>query len=130
MRPRHLLLAVIVAVAGCHTTEVDMNCEPIEGSNRVVIHANGYAADREIGVSSRIASLEGFANARRKCSRPTTYTMPAPQTSVAFYRDSMYLGSIGAGSNFLFVGCRSGGGLRPASTDELSAFAGLIGASR
>lgn len=61
--------------------------------------------------------------------RPTPYTMPAPQTNVIFYQDSTYLGALGAGSNFFFVGCSREGVLRAASTDELSAFAGLVGTS-
>jgi hypothetical protein len=124
LRLRHRALVLLLVVAGCRDTPID--CGPIETSNRVTIHAEGRYADREVTAPGQIASLLAFANARRDCSRPTTYTMPAPRTSVAFYWDSTYLGGLGAGSNFFFVACPKGNGLRHASSDELSAFAKLI----
>jgi hypothetical protein len=124
LKSRQLLLVVLLAAAGCRGTSVD--CGPIEASNRVTIHADGRLPDREVTASRQIASLVAFANSRRSCSKPTTYTMPAPRTSVTFYRDSTFLGALGAGSNFFSVACPKGNGIRPASSDELSSFAQLI----
>lgn len=124
LRSPFRLLVLLMAVAGCHSTSP--GCGSIEASNRVVIHENGHLPDRDITDPVQIASLTVFANARRNCSNPTTYTMPAPQTNAIFYRDSAYLGALGAGSNFFFVACPRGSGLRPASADELATFARLL----
>jgi hypothetical protein len=123
LRTLCLILALLLAVEGCSTS---IGCGPIEASNRVTIHADGHLPDREVTAPGQIATLVAFANARRDCSKPNTYTMPAPRTTVTFYRDSTFLGGLGAGSNFFSVACPKGNGLRPASGDELSAFAQLI----
>jgi hypothetical protein len=60
-------------------------------------------SDRVITDPDQLRRLVAFANARRQCSTPTTYTMPAPQTNAIFYGYSNFIGSIGAGPNFFIV---------------------------
>jgi hypothetical protein len=108
----------------------DVECPPITLGNRVMLHRADRNDDTAISRPDQIARLTGFANAYRSCTDPATYTIPAPRTEVVFYRDSHYLGSLGVGSNFFFVACDKGRGVRSATSSELSEFSRLIDAAQ
>lgn len=75
----------------------------------------------------RVRDLLAFANSRREASRPSLYTMPAPQITATFYDGASFVGAIGAGANFFFVSCSDWKGGRNASADEISKFRSLVG---
>jgi hypothetical protein len=117
--------ALVLVLTACDRS---VHCPPIDGATRVVIEvwsSAGTPRDVQVTDSERIRHLMDFANERRNCSTPTTYTMPAPRTNVTFYRSSTAEGSIGAGANFFLVGCGNLRGLRHATEEELSAFGAL-----
>jgi hypothetical protein len=120
---------LLLALTGC---DKPVHCPQIVGVNRVVISvwsSPGIQKDVEVTDPDRIRNLVDFANARRKCSRPQTYTMPSGSVSVTFYRGVTAESAIGAGANFFDIGCGHSSGLRQASKQELSEFAELTSVS-
>lgn len=116
---------LLLMLAGC---DRPVHCPPIAGVTRVVIDgwsSTGIQRDVEVTDSEQIRRLIDFANSRRNCSMATTYTMPAGETSVIFYRGATAETAIGAGPNFFVVSCGPSRGLRHATKQELSAFAAL-----
>lgn len=124
------ILPLVLCLTSC---DHSLRCAPIQAATHVVVRSvsspSGVAADRDVADPSLLRQLMDFANAHRTCSKPETYTMPAPTTNVMFYRGSVYEGAIGAGGNFLFVGCESASGIRPATDEELKSFAYLTSVS-
>jgi len=88
--------------------------------------------DIEYSISNpeRIKRLVNSANARREVSRSTLATMPAPTMNTALYEGNNFVGSIGTGSNFVFVSCLNWKGTRDASSAELAEFQDLINAPK
>ena len=136
MRKTYLLAAVaVVALIGYYVagqlSEQSKTCAPIGVATRVVVHLSSQgintSSDRLLTDPEQISQLTAFANARRKCSQPSTYTMPAPQVDAVFYDKAEYLGSIGSGPNFFFVGCQNWRGIRSAKDSELKDFERLTG---
>lgn len=122
-------LAAVTLLSGCHLLEQSGKCAPIGVVTRVIVSSQGTepATDRTVITDpERIRELAAFANARRKCSQPMTYTMPAPQVTAVFYDKADFLGAIGAGSNFFFVSCQNWRGIRNATDAELKDFKRLI----
>jgi hypothetical protein len=116
---------LLFVLTGC---DQPVHCPQIAGVTRVVIgvwSSAGIQSDVEVTDPDRIRQLVDFANTRRNCSRPTTYTMPAGRTSVTFYRGATAESAIAAGPNFFVVGCGNSSGLRQATKQELSDFAAL-----
>lgn len=113
-------------LASCHLTERTETCPPIDRATRVEVFSEGITPDRVITDQERIRQLIAFANARREVSRPSLYTMPAPQVSAIFYNGSDFVASIGAGRDFFFVSCSNWKGIRHATDAELAAFKRLI----
>jgi hypothetical protein len=94
---------LVLMLTGC---DRPVHCPTIAGATRVVIEvwsSTGTPRDVQVNDPERIRHLMDFANVRRNCSTPTTYTMPGPRKNVIFYRSSTAEGAIGAGANF-FLG--------------------------
>jgi hypothetical protein len=122
-----VILASLGILGGYYFGERRGICAPIGLATRVVVYSqNKTAPDRVITDPERIRQLTTFANARRKCWQPTTYTMPAPQITAAFYNKDAFLSEIGAGSNFFSVACPLWHGIRNATDPELKDFKWLI----
>jgi hypothetical protein len=122
-----LAIVIMAVLGGYHFLERSGTCVPIGFATRVVISSpNQTASDRVITDPERIRQLTAFANARRKCQQPTTYTMPAPRITATFYNKEEFLSAIGAGPNFFFVACPNWRGIRNAADPELKHFKTLI----
>jgi hypothetical protein len=124
------LACFMIVMGACHSTEDSGACTPISGATRVVVHSWSQgtpALDYVITDAGRVHDLIAFANARREVSRPSLYTMPAPQITGAFYHGTDFVSAIGAGSNFFFVSCPSWKGVREATPAEIGDFKRLIG---
>ena len=117
-----LAIAAVTVLSGCRLLEQSGKCAPIGVATRVLVSSQGTV----ITDPERIRELIAFANARRKCSQPMTYTMPAPQVTAVFYDKADFLGAIGAGSNFFFVSCQNWRGIRNATDAELKDFKRLV----
>ena len=115
------LVGVIVAIATHYLADQSQVCPPIGVVTRVVVSPDRIITDQE-----QIRQLTAFANARRKCSQPSTYTMPAPRITATFYKETDFLSAIGVGSNFIFVACPNWRGIRSATDDEINEFKRLI----
>jgi len=116
------------ALSACHL-EHTRTCPAISTVTRVVIIGEGGSTLRTFTDARQISPLVAYANARRESSKPW-YDMPASNIGAVFYDNSIYLCSIGAGSNFLVIACPNWSGIRSASGSELSEFKNLIGESR
>jgi hypothetical protein len=122
-----LAIVIVAVLGGYHFMEPSGTCVPIGFVTRVVVSSeNQTAPNRVIADPERIRQLTAFANARRKCSKPTTYTMPAPRITATFYNKDEFLSAIGAGPNFFFVACPHWRGIRNAADPELKDFKSLI----
>lgn len=127
------LAGFMIVMGGCHPTEHSGTCAPIGGATRIVVHSWSQGTPRVdyvITDPGRVHDLIAFANARRGASRPSLYTMPAPVTDAAFYDGTIFVGTIGAGSNFFFVSCQNWKGVREASAAEIGDFKRLVGRQR
>jgi hypothetical protein len=123
-----VIMAVLGVLGGYYFGERSGTCIPIGYATRVVISSQHQTVpDRVIIDPERIRHLTAFANARRKCSQPTTYTMPAPQTTATFYDKERFVAAIGSGPNFFFIACPNWRGIRKAADPELKDFKRLIG---
>jgi hypothetical protein len=120
------IVTLAAALVGCHSVHSSDSCKPIHSATRVEVHGNGQQAVSVITDKDQIQPLVAFADARRQCSTPTTYTIPAPQENAIFYDHSDFVGSIGAGSNFFSVSCPHNRGIRDATPTELDEFKRLI----
>ena len=122
------LICCALLPSACRERDRSGVCNPIKTATRVVVQWSHSItqSDGLITDPVRIHDLTAFANARRDASRPSLYTMPAPQVTAAFYDGDHFLGGIGAGQNFLFVSCAAWSGIRDATPAELETFKGLI----
>jgi len=123
------ILASMVMLAGCGLAEHSETCAPIVGATRVVVTielAGAQSSEHVITDPQRIRQLMEFANMRRRVSRPSLYTMPAPHENAVFYDKGDFVASIGAGTDFFFVSCAHWKGVRSASDAELREFKRLI----
>src|SRR5208282_6583944 len=124
------LACCTIAMSACHSSERSGTCVPISGATSVVVHSWSQGtppSDYDITDPVRVHDLIAFANARREISRPSLSTMPAPVIDAAFYDGTIFVGTIGAGSNFFFVSCQNWKGVREASAAEIGDFKRLIG---
>jgi len=124
------ILASMVMLAGCVLAEHSQTCASIVDATRVVVtieSTGAQSSEHVITDPQRIRQLIDFANTRRKVSRPSLYTMPAPRENAVFYNKDEFVASIGAGTKFFFVSCANWKGTRPASDAELREFRQLIG---
>jgi len=81
------ILASMVMLAGCGLAEHSETCAPIVGATRVVVTielAGAQSSEHVITDPQRIRQLMEFANMRRRVSRPSLYTMPAPHENAVF----------------------------------------------
>jgi hypothetical protein len=109
-------------------------CPPIADATRaqVRVFTSKDLRNIEYSISSPegIKRLLNFANARREVSKSNLATMPVPTMNAALYEGNNFVGSIGTGSNFVFVGCMNWEGTRAASAAELGEFQDLISAPK
>jgi hypothetical protein len=90
------------------------------GQVRVFTNKDFRNIEYSISNPERIKRLANFAKARREVSKSTLATMPAPTMNAALYEGNNFVGSIGTGSNFVFVSCPNWEGTRSASPAELA----------
>jgi hypothetical protein len=115
-----LVLACLMPVVSCHRPpETSGICEVL---NVDVVDVSYKPLEYVVTDPDRIRKLITFANARREASRPTRSPMPTPRLSVALYDKTKFVGAIGSGSNFLYVGCPDWEGNRPATEPEVAEF--------
>ena len=126
------LACSMIVMGACHSTEHSGTCTPISGATRVVVQSWSQGTpppDYVITDAGRVHDLIAFANSRREVSKPSLYTMPAPQITATFYNGTDFVGAIGAGSNFFFVSCPNWKGVREATAAEIGDFKRLIGSA-
>lgn len=85
------ILVVLFVLCGGDVREQSGACTPIQDVTRVVIH-RAQGEDQVFTDPVHIRQLVEFANARLDVSQPRVYTMPAPQTTAAFYRNTEFVG--------------------------------------
>jgi hypothetical protein len=124
-------LVCIAFATACRrpATERYGTCDPVVRASRAQVILPG-TAEYVITDADQIAKLLTFANARREVSQPTLSTMPAPNVSVTFFDEDAFVGSIGSGSNFLFISCANWKGTRTARPEELVQFLNLLSGSK
>jgi hypothetical protein len=129
------ILACVMVMGGCHSTERSGACAPVSTVTRVIVriasHEGVPNSEYVITDPERVRQLIAFANERRRVSQPSLYTMPAPVLTAAFYDQADFLGAIGAGPNFFFVSCSEWRGVRgDATEDEIGDFKRRIASPR
>lgn len=124
------LAGAAIATGACHSPDHSAICGPIRGATRVTVHSFSHGnptQDYDISDAGRVRDLMAFANLHREVSRPSLYTMPASETTAAFYHENEFIGAFGVGSNFFFVSCANWNGVHNATDAEIGTFTRLVG---
>jgi hypothetical protein len=129
----HFVLAFVAVAGGCHPVDPTVTCAPIRNVTRVEIRFDSLGkmppSSYAITDPGQIHQVIAFANERREVSRPSLITMPAPSVTAVFSDKADFVAAIGSGSDFFFVSCSNGKGVRSATDAEIMEFKRLIGYS-